>query len=124
MVIYFKIKKNMKLKFKIITILSVFLLVGCFTTQSTSKQAKEQEFKEMMDSWLGSSKKELLMSWGSAESVTSDGDNGEIITFNELKRAYLGELGYVTVNHKYMFYINPQKKIYHWNYSRNGRQGY
>jgi hypothetical protein len=80
MVIYFKI---IKLKSKIITILSVFLLVSCFTTQSASKQVKEQKFKEMMDSWVGSSKKELLMTWGSPESVTSDGDNGEIITFNE-----------------------------------------
>jgi hypothetical protein len=114
----------MKLKTKIITIISVFLLASCFTTQSTSKKVEEQKFNEMMDSWVGSSKKELLMSWGSLESVTSDVDNGEIITFNELKRAYLGELGYVTVNHKYMFYINPLKKNYHWNYSRNGRQGY
>jgi uncharacterized lipoprotein YajG len=51
----------MKLKSKIITILSVFLLANCFTTQTTSKKAEEQKFNEMMDFWVGS-KKELLMS--------------------------------------------------------------
>lgn len=101
---------------------------GCYTTQSINNKEEskkeEQEFEKMMSSWIGSTKNALLLSWGSPSSVASDGKGGEILTFEEVKRAYFEGRGYITVIHKYMFYVNKDNIVYHWLYSRNGREGY
>lgn len=71
---------------KILFIAILTSLLGCSTTKRVSGN-KQQELQEMMDSWIGSSKHDLLLTWGSPVSVSSDGNEGEILTFEELKRA-------------------------------------
>jgi len=113
---------NMKKTLILLSIILSFLLQGCYTTQSVSSE--DQEFKNMMNSWKGSTKNALLLKWGSPASVTSDGAGGEILTFEELKRAYFDSMGYITVVDKYMFYVNKDNIIYYWRYERSFRQGH
>jgi len=108
---------------KIILITILLSLVSCSTTKRTSA-SRQKEVEKMMNNWIGSSKHDLLLTWGSPKSVSSDGNNGEILTFEELKRAFLQSYGYVTVVHRYMFYVNNQSKVYTWRYDTQRRQGH
>lgn len=122
----------MKKTIILLSLTLIFIAQGCYTTQSVSNKDqetqsvsnKDQEFENMMNSWKGSTKNALLLEWGSPANVTSDGNGGEILTFEELKRAYFESMGYITVIHKYMFYVNKDNIIYYWRYERSGRQGH
>ena len=57
---------------KFLGFVSLFLLLGCSSTKNTQK---------IMDSWLGATVQSLIMSWGPPHSRTSDGANGEVLTF-------------------------------------------
>jgi hypothetical protein len=114
------LKKNNNTKHIYLVSLLFLLLSSCMINQA----AQDQEFKNTMDAWIGKTKNSLLLKWGSPNQVNSDGDGGEIITFIETRRGYLPNFGYVTMDHKYMFYINSRNVIYHWNYDRQGRQGH
>ncbi len=103
-------------------IMILSLLLSCNTTRKKSIN-KQQEFKQDMDSWLDSSKHDLLLTWGSPTSVSSDGNEGEILTFEQLKRAYFPDFGYITVVNRYMFYINSQNIVYNWRVDQQKRQG-
>ncbi|MBF0576388.1 hypothetical protein [Dysgonomonas sp. GY617] len=108
---------------KILFILLTFsLLISCSTTRKTATN-RQQELSENMDSWLDSSKHDLLLTWGSPTSVSSDGNGGEILTFEQLKRAYFPDFGYMTVVNRYMFYINSQNIVYNWRVDQQKRQG-
>jgi hypothetical protein len=99
-------------------LVSVFLLAGCYSTQNT------------MDSWIGSSKKDLIMKWGPPDRTASDGGEGEILIF--AKQVYIpAQTGLSTVgaddnvhtgagtpartywDYK-LFYIDKNPIIYHW----------
>jgi len=103
-------------------VLLLLVLYGCATT---SKSPSE---KEVMDSWLGSTKAELVLKWGPPVRIADDGQGGEIyvyekqITFGQfpgsVKSTSTG-LSYTnarsaTVIRSRMFYINKEGKIYHW----------
>lgn len=64
-----------------------------------------------MDSWLGSTKRSLIMSWGPPARTTSDGGTGEVLIYaNQAYDAY-NRISY----YKYtMFYVYPGGTIYHW----------
>jgi len=98
------------------------LLLGCSTTKKSGKTDRQQ-LEKTMNSWLNSSKHDLLLTWGSPTSVSSDGNNGQILTFEQLKRASLPNFGYITVVNRYMFYINNQNIVYHWRVDQQKRQG-
>jgi hypothetical protein len=72
-------------------------LTGCTTT------------REVMDSWVGHSKHELLMSMGSPNQTSSDGNGGEIITYIYQSSFY----GNVKNVYKH-FYCDYNGRIYHW----------
>jgi hypothetical protein len=99
-------------------LVSLFLIVGCYSTQKT------------MDSWIGSSKKDLIMNWGPPDRTASDGSGGEILIY--AKQVYIpaqrglstvGSDGSVhtssgTPSRTYwdykLFYIDKKSTIYHW----------
>ena len=83
--------------------LFLFLMTAC-TSQ-----------REILNSWLGSTKQQLIMSWGPPSRTASDGGDGEILVYANQGHwpGYNGEGAYNYWNYKYM-YVNGSGKIYHW----------
>jgi ABC-type uncharacterized transport system auxiliary subunit len=109
------------------TILAILLsgilclsLAGCASTQ---KATDDEEFKKSMNSWIGVHKKQLILQSGPPSTVASDGDKGEILVYEDLRRVFVYG-AYLTVVHKKMFYVNDKGIIYNWRYERSGRQGF
>lgn len=71
--------------------------------------------KKVMDSWLGSTKQQLIMSWGPPDRTTSDGGSGEILVFatQGYWPGYNGQGAFTYWDTKYM-YLDSQGKIYYW----------
>jgi hypothetical protein len=84
--------------------------------------------KEVMNSWVGSTKQNLIMSWGPPLRTTDDGAGGEILVY--AKQVYIpsrtstfhdGYGGTSTTTSQpinywdyKMFWVNTEGKIYHW----------
>lgn len=65
--------------------------------------------KKTMDSWIGSTKQNLILKWGPPARIASDGGNGEILIYST--QSYL----YGSVYYRYrMFYADSNGNIYHW----------
>ncbi|NEM99330.1 hypothetical protein [Pontibacter burrus] len=117
------------MKLKALLLVVPLLLNSCYSytpqrSVNTSQSQDQIQLKEQMDSWIGATKHQLLLKWGTPAVTTSDGNGGEIIKFEKLKRAYLQTMGgYITVVHNYSFYVGEDNMIYHWKYDRNQRQG-
>jgi hypothetical protein len=83
-----------------------------------------QSTKEIMDSWIGASKQDLIMSWGPPQKVIENSPNGTILVYQ--KRVYV-EPGqpypgvYTKAEHywqyKYM-YVGDNGTIFHWRRDR------
>ena len=88
-----------------------FLLLGLCSVMMFSCVST----KKRLDPWLGSTKKELIMSWGPPIRTVSDGGTGEILVYAD--QSYLPEANNVRRDiywvYKYM-YVNSDGKIYHW----------
>jgi len=93
------------MKTKFLLIITVLFMVSCTSTT------------KVMDSWLGSSKQSLIMSWGPPTKTASDGGNGEILVYS--KQVYnpgLPNMGIAPSTYwdnKY-FYVNSEGKVYYW----------
>ena len=71
-----------------------------------------------MNSWMGNSKGNLIMSWGPPTQTTSDGKDGEILVY--AKRVYYQLSGNPVDYWEYrMMYANGLGTLYHWIYRRN-----
>lgn len=112
----------------------VFFVYSCTTISKTGSSDKE---KEVMDSWVGSTKAILISQWGPPTRVADDGQGGEILVYD--KTAIFPQMGYVysnpynssafytnsqnnVVTRSRMFYVNDKGIIYHW--LAQGRVGY
>jgi hypothetical protein len=71
--------------------------------------------KKVMDSWLGSTKQQLIMSWGPPARTASDGGTGEILVY--ANQGYYpginGNGAFTYWDYKYM-YADSDGKIYYW----------
>jgi hypothetical protein len=65
--------------------------------------------RKIMDTWIGSTKHDLVLKWGPPARVASDGSTGEIYIYENMSMLY----NTVRYNHR-MFYINSDDKIYSW----------
>jgi hypothetical protein len=112
------------LVYQILIVFSFLLLALSSNTISESEQAqKDDDFKKSMDSWLGATKNALLLEYGAPNRTSSDGAGGEILVFEDLRRAYIADHGLTTAVHTCSFYINKEGKVYYWKYDRQVRQG-
>ena len=84
-------------------ILIVLLLIGLLPSCKTTKK--------IMDSWLGHTKKELIIKWGPPARVASDGGDGEILIYS--KQVYIPQYNLKYYDYK-MFYVNSEGRIYRW----------
>ena len=82
-----------------------------------------------INSWVGKTKGEVYQSWGPPQSVTSDGQGGEILIYSSTVRLNqtpgsvynngYGGVNYTAPQNNYynrsrMFYVNSQGIIYSW----------
>ncbi|MBC8551243.1 MAG: discoidin domain-containing protein [Candidatus Marinimicrobia bacterium] len=102
---------------------SLILIISCTNTA------------DILNTWLGLSKHDLIVGWGPPLRTEPDGKGGEIAVY--AKQLYEdGTTGYSWTDKKgttyttapeagyhywrwYYFYINAQDKIYHWRYEDN-----
>jgi len=87
---------------KLILLLS-FSIFSCVST------------KKAMNSWIGSTKQQLIMVWGPPVKTASDGAAGEILVYS--KKIYISGSKYMEAqtywDNRY-FYLNSSGKVYHW----------
>lgn len=91
---------------------TAFLFVGCTST----KKLQEQN-KQVMDSWMGHHKSELIQSWGPPSRYESDGKGGEILIYEQ--KVTRGAVIYGTYQERTtypykMFYADKDGKLYYW----------
>jgi hypothetical protein len=84
-------------------IILIFLIVGLLTACVSQK--------EKMNSWLGSTKQQIIMSWGPPARTASDGGTGEILIY--VRQIYIPQSNMNFYDYK-MIYVNSGGKIYHW----------
>ena len=88
---------------KTFIILLSFLMFSCVST------------RKVMNSWVGSTKQQLIKVWGPPSKTASDGATGEILVYS--RKVYISGSQYVTAqtywDNKY-FYVNSSGKVYHW----------
>lgn len=87
----------------ILTLLLVTLLLSCTST------------KKVMSSWVGDTKRNLILKWGPPAKIASDGGDGEILIY--ASQVYIPQYKMNYWDYK-MFYANISGKIYHWRTER------
>jgi hypothetical protein len=81
----------------------ILLVVGLLTACTSQK--------EIMNSWLGSTKQQLIRSWRPPARTASDGGTGEILIY--ASQVYIPQYN-INYYDYIMFYVNSEGKIYHW----------
>jgi len=68
-----------------------------------------------LNTWLGSSKHDLIMSWGPPDRTADDGDGGQILIYGH--HVYAPNLNLNYWDYK-MMYADKDGKIYNWRTTR------
>jgi hypothetical protein len=78
--------------------------------------------RKNMESWIGSKKHSLIVSWGPPSQTADDGDGGEILIYSN--RVYVPAANYggmykpaTDYYHNKMMYVHSDGKIYYWRIS-------
>ena len=91
---------------------------GSLTIEKSKKiKPKKPTREEILNSWIGKSKNELLMKWGMANRNADDGKGGQILAYE--KRRSLG--GFISGNyfensfvHYTEIFVDSNNMIYYW----------
>ena len=100
----------------ILSFITVLFFIIIYSASTSSKQVQEQT-RNLMDSWLGSHKSEVIQSWGPPDRYESDGKGGEILIWEtkQTRGSYLYGTYYERTSYPYkMFYADANGKIYYW----------
>lgn len=87
----------------LILLLTTIIIISCNTQ------------KKALNSWVGSTKQNLYLSWGPPARTTEDGSGGEILIYG--RQVYAPQLGLNYWEYK-MMYAHADGIIYHWRLSR------
>jgi len=133
--------KNKKKSTIIQAIILISFLLLAYGSNTIDKSLGFDNFqdkeKEVMDSWMGSTKAELILEWGTPTQTTSDGQGGEILIYDRTvafpqtpgqvytqpydPNIYYSNPQSNVVTRSKMFYVDKNGIIYHW--LCQGRQG-
>jgi hypothetical protein len=111
---------------KILLMCTITITITCCTTlQPTAQQTVQPSEEEIMKSWIGHHKSEVILSWGPPNGgTTSDGKAGEVLMYNSFQQITLPPLQpglpYLTksfTDYKYV-YCDVNGKIYHISWGR------
>lgn len=110
----------------------LYLLLAVLISVSTGYSQSKKKIRRAMDSWLGSTKHELIVGLGPASRSVSDGNGGEILIYsrvNEVNRdvwrvtsdgMLYNEQRMPDVYYRHrMFYLGTDNKVYHWRIESN-----
>lgn len=100
-------KKNIFQQVFVFIIVAI-LLFSCYTTRQTN---------EIMDSWIGSHKSELIKEFGPPNKYESDGLGGEILIYEKsaTRGRIVGNNYYEkTITNSAMYYADEKGILYHW----------
>jgi len=87
------------IKLIVITTVIIFIFTSCVSIIS-------KKIDEMMNSWLGANKDQLIMQWGPPSEIFDNGDDGEIWTYSYTNQTS----GYAyTNNYGQTFWRAPQR---------------
>lgn len=89
----------------LLALLFILVLLSC----SASKK---------LDSWIGSTKKEVVMRYGPPEMTTTDTDGGEIITYTNSYNAGYANTVWTTTQFLH-FYLGKDGLVYHCLYNKS-----
>ncbi len=100
------------------------VVIAILAFADTGSAQGKKKTKKLMDSWLNSTKQQLILSWGPPSSTTSDGGDGEILIYS--RRVYVPAQQYgqyrspgVDYYNYKMFYVNSQGTIFSWRTENN-----
>ena len=92
----------------------VFALLIIFFTSCESQREIAEKRTSAMNSWIGSTKQNIIMQMGLPLKTGSDGSTGEVLVYGQQFQFHRYDgTPYVMWAYK-MFYINSQNKCYHW----------
>jgi hypothetical protein len=107
----------------------LFLLLFSQLFFSCTVSKPQPTMQDVVNSWMGSKKSEIIMEWGPPSGgVTSDGKGGEILIYNNMRTIYMknpyAPSGFSptigkTINNYRQVYCDPNGTIY---YIRWGRE--
>jgi len=116
----------------------LYFFAFCLLTSCVSTAKSTDNEKAVMQSWVGSTKAELIRTWGPPTKITSDGQEGEILIYDRTvsfpqtsgviyTKPYSNNVYYTNpqsnvITRSRMFYVNKQGIIYYW--MCQGRDGY
>lgn len=89
------------------------MLISC----SPSNKLSDAKEDALFNQWLNRPKSQLIRQWGSPDSVTTDGKNGEILIYKEGIN-FLSVMNEKYTGPQYSFrkemFINADSVVYHW----------
>ena len=101
------------------------ILVGCYSySQPNYKaqfEAQQKELEEIMASWKGSHKKELIQSWGAPDRYESDGGGGQKLIWEQQKAIRISNGSaslQKVITHSKQMYVDADGIIYHWRFDK------
>lgn len=97
---------------KIFVLISVLLLAGC----RISKQIEAKRI-ETLNAWIGSTKGELIQSWGAPKWTESDGQGGKVLVYlvyRTMAKVEYGSYMDEVISYYTDMYVNSQDRIYQW----------
>lgn len=97
-------KEQFKLNLFSILLISTLVISGCTST------------KKAIQSWLGHTKSEIILSWGPPQNISSDGNGGEILIYGTERTIYAPIQNTVVQRTQQSYrhvYCNSFGRIYH-----------
>jgi hypothetical protein len=89
--------------------------------QSKNKRPKKETREELLNSWIGRSKNELLKKWGMASRTSDDGKGGQILAY-EGRRTTGGFIFGNYIENTYTdfteIFVDSNNIIYYWHIGR------
>ncbi len=91
----------------------ILLFISC----GSSRKASDAKENALFNKWLGHSKSQLINQWGEPDSISTDGKNGQILTYKE-RLDYISVMNGNYTGPEYSFkkdmYVNADSLIYYW----------
>ncbi len=102
---------------KKIFFLSAIIFTIFFISCSSSRKANDAKENALFNKWIGQSKSQLIKQWGQPDSISTDGKNGQILTYKE-RLDYMSVMNGNYTGKEYSvkkdMYVNADSLIYYW----------
>ncbi len=102
---------------KKIFFLSALIFPIFFISCGSSRKISDTKENALFNEWIGQPKSQLIKQWGQPDSTSTDGKNGQILTYKE-RLDYTSVMNGNYTGLEYSFkkdmYVNADSLIYYW----------